>query len=32
LALTLLAAAFVIRKAGTVMVLGVNAAVKFIVP
>lgn len=32
LALTLLGTAFVIRKAGAVMVLGVNAVVKFIVP
>jgi len=32
LALTLLAAAFVIRRFGSVMILGVNAAVKFIVP
>jgi len=32
LALTLLAEAFVIRKAGTVMLLGVNSLIKFIVP
>lgn len=32
LALTLLGAAFVVRKGGTVLVLGVSAAIKFIVP
>lgn len=32
LALTLLASAFIIRKAKVVMILGVNAAIKFVVP
>jgi len=31
-ALTLLASAFVIKRAGTVMVLGINAAIKYVVP